>query len=118
MRLLGIIPEQAFMRSLPLRAGLGTYCWALGVRSVRRLLLYFRISGLASIWQSSEQGSESLATSVDAQVRVDDVAIHRVVEVSSAWHSSDRVGRWPSRLVATATEEIPDLPAQFATVIC
>src|ERR1700745_4326896 len=43
MRLLGIIPEQAFMRSLPLRAGLGTYCWALGVRSVRRLLLYFRI---------------------------------------------------------------------------
>ena len=83
MRLLGIIPEQAFMRSLPLRAGLGTYCWALGVRSVRRLLLYFRISGLASVWQSSEQGSESLATSVDAQVRVDDVAIHRVVEVSS-----------------------------------
>jgi hypothetical protein len=71
---------------------------------VRRLLLYFRISGLASIWQSSEQGSESLATSVDAQVRVDDVATHRVVEVSSAWHSSDRVGRWPSRLVATAAE--------------
>jgi hypothetical protein len=82
------------------------------------LLLYFRISGLASIWQSSEQGSESLATSVDAQVRVDDVAIHRVVEVSSAWHSSDRVGRWPSRLVAAAAENRLNIRLHSAHLVC
>jgi len=65
-----------------------------------------------------ERARQSLATSVDAQVRVDDVAIHRVVEVSSAWHSSDRVGRWPSRLVAAAAENRLNIRLHSAHLVC